>query len=284
MTLSQYIRENTNDGHNIARVLIDVMEGRLDGARISHRLTAARLLTIYGHKDAADFIADNTPDVPDDEWGERVRVTIDPAISSYIKQRTDGGREICLFLIEVVQGRVEGIHVGHRVWAAKELLNRAYGKSQSRPLPKPPGSKTPGRSTNGTRRKRPQTPEAAAFEARVAERLAASRAAQHSATEAAQSGPTHQPFASAHAPVRPEPVEGRSIPPTQSETAQSEASGNFDPKVYRAASRCIDPNFDPMLAASDDDYFTTYDGCEDISCPFHGDPDDPDFNPNDHHY
>ena len=135
------------------------------------------------------------------------------------------------------------------------------------------------RSTNGTRRKRPQTPEAAAFEARVAERVAASRAAQHSATEAAQSGPTHQPFASAHAPVRPEPVEGRSIPPTQSETAQSEASGNFDPKVYRAASRCIDPNFDPMLAASDDDYFTTYDGCEDISCPFHGDPDDPDFNP-----
>ena len=143
MTLSQYIRENTNDGHNIARVLIDVMEGRLDGARISHRLTAARLLTIYGHKDAADFIADNTPDVPDEEWGERVRVTIDPAISSYIKQRTDGGREICLFLIEVVQGKVEGIHVGHRVWAAKELLNRAYGKSQSRPLPKPPGSKTP---------------------------------------------------------------------------------------------------------------------------------------------
>ena len=29
MTLSQYIRDNTNDGHNIARVLIDVMEGRM---------------------------------------------------------------------------------------------------------------------------------------------------------------------------------------------------------------------------------------------------------------
>ena len=233
MTLSQYIRENTSDGTDIARVLIDVMEGRLGGAKISHRLTAARLLTIYGHKDADDFIADNTPDVPDEKWGQRVRVEIDPAISSYIKQRSDGGREICLFLIEVVQGKVEGIHVGHRVWAAKELLNRAYGKSQSPALPKSPGPKTPGRPTNGTRRKRPQTPEAAAFEARVAERVAASRPAPHDDTGASQYSDTGA--AQSESAHQPEP----------------EASGNFDPEVYRASSRCIDPNFDPMLAATD---------------------------------
>ena len=284
MTLSQYIRDNTNDGHVIARVLIDVMEGRLDGTKISHRLTAARLLTIYGHKDADDFIADNTPDVPDEQWGERVRVTIDPAIASYIKQRTDGGREICLFLIEVVQGKVEGIQVGHRVWAAKELLNRAYGKSHSRSLPKPPRSKTPRRSTNGASRKRTPTPEDATFEARVGKRAAVSSLAQHSDTEDTQSGLTHQPFASAHVPVRPEPVEGHSIPPTRSEPAQPEANENFDPNVYRAASRCTDPNFDPMLEATDEDYFFNYDGCDDISCPYHGDPEDPDFNPNAHHY
>ena len=47
MSLSQYIRDNTNDGHNIARLLIDVMEGRIDNTR----LTAARLLTIYGYGD-----------------------------------------------------------------------------------------------------------------------------------------------------------------------------------------------------------------------------------------
>ena len=46
-----------------------------------------------------------------------------------------------------------------------------------------------------------------------------------------------------------------------------------------------DPNFDPMLAASDEDYwFDNYDGCDNISCPFHGDPEDPDFDPNAHHY
>ena len=61
MSLSQFIRDNTDDGRNIARLLIDVMEGRLDGAKISHRLTAARLLTIYGYEDAPDFIADNIP-------------------------------------------------------------------------------------------------------------------------------------------------------------------------------------------------------------------------------
>ena len=44
-----------------------------------------------------------------------------------------------------------------------------------------------------------------------------------------------------------------------------EANPNFDPEVYRAASKCIDPNFDPMLEATDEDYFFNYDGCEDIS-------------------
>ena len=64
----------------------------------------------------------------DAEWGERMRLSIDPELSSLIKIRTDGGRAICLFLIDVMEGKVEGIHVGHRVAAAKELLNRAFGK------------------------------------------------------------------------------------------------------------------------------------------------------------
>ena len=254
MTLSQYIRDKTNDCHNVARVLIDVMEGRLDGTKISHRLTAARLLTIYGYEDADNFITDNTPDVYDKEWGERVLVEVDPAISSYIKQRSDGGREICQFLIDVVKGEIEGIHVGHRVWAARELLNRAYGKSPSRPLPKPKGSKTPRRSTNGTRRNRALTPEDATFEARVAD----SKQAQHTDTAVPEPEPAHQP--------------------------DPESAPNFDPEVYRAASKCIDSNFDPMRAASDDDYWLNYDGCDSISCPYHGDPEDPDFNPNAHHY
>ena len=160
-----------------------------------------------------------------------------------------------MFLIDVMEGRIEGIHVGHRVNAAKELLDRAFGKSRSRDLPKPPGPETTSRST---RRKHAMTPEAAAIESRVAERVVAGKPAPYSDTGTTQ----------------PEPAQ---------QTAP-EADGDFDPEVYRAASKCIDPNFDPMRAASDDDYFWSYDGCDDISCPYHGDPEDPDFNPNDHHY
>ena len=96
------------------------------------------------------------------------------------------------------------------------------------------------------------------IESRVAERVVAGKPAPYSDTGTTQ----------------PEPAQ---------QTAP-EADGDFDPEVYRAASKCIDPNFDPMRAASDDDYFWSYDGCDDISCPYHGDPEDPDFNPNDHHY
>ena len=245
MPLSQYIRDNTDDGRNIAGLLIDVMEGRLDGTKISHRLTAARLLTIYGYEDAPDFIADNTPGTSETESGEKLWPEIDPGLRALIKARTDDGRVICMFLIDVMEGRIEGIHVGHRVNAAKELLDRAFGRSRSSDLPKPPGSKTPRRRTRKT----------------------------------------HQRVAPAQTqPVPAAPTASAAVITEHEHLPEPEADGDFDADVYRAASRCTDPNFDPMLAASDDEYHTNYDGCENISCPYHGDPEDPDFDPNAHHY
>ena len=255
MTLSKYIRDNTNDGRNIARVLIDVMEGRIDDTKVSHRLSAARLLTIYGYGDVDDFPDDNSPDTSQTESGEKIWFEIDPGLRKLIKARTDDGRVVCMFLIDVMEGRVEGIHVGHRISAAKELLNRAFGKSLSRDLPKPPGSKTPRRSTRGKRRSHAMPPEAAAFEARLAERVA-SALAPASARPRIESGAgsepveghsipparaeaTHQPPES----VSPEPVEGHSIPstltatqsePTQpeAEPTQPEANPDFDPNHH----------------------------------------------------
>ena len=285
MTLPQYIRENTNDGHNIARVLIDVMEGRLDGARISHRLTAARLLTIYGHKDAADFIADNTPDVPDEEWAERVRVTIDPAISSYIKQRTDGGREICLFLIEVVQGKVEGIQVSDTAYGQRKssstarMVRAKAGPCQSPQDRRHPGARPAGRAGSVRRLprlppSRPGSPNAwpPAGPPRTTIRRLPSRSPHTS-----RSRRHMRPF------VLSLSKDARFHLPSQKRHNPKPAPTST-PKVYRAASKCIDPKFDPMLEASNEDYFLNYDGCENISCPYHGDPNDPDFNPNAHHY
>ncbi len=263
MSLPQFIRDNTNDGHDIAALLIDVMNGRIDGSGLTHRLTAARLLTIYGHEDADDFIVDNTSHSSDeDERGSGKWVIIDPDLTRLIRFKTDDGRAMCLFLIDVMEGKVEGIHVGHRVSAAKELLNRAFGKSRSGPLPKPPGSTAPKRSTHKT----------------------------------------HQRVAPAS--VRPEPVEGRSVPPTQTAVLdepeqQPEPEANrgvvidiyndprlsiLDSELYDFMSICEAPDFDPYQAAIDEDYFNSYTGCKDPECEVHSELLGIDFDPNDFHY
>ena len=248
MTIASFIKDNTDGGRNIVRFLIDVMNGDIEGCSLSHRLTAARLLTVYGQDDAPDFIVENTPDTSEAETGRKIWLTIDPGLRTLIKARTDDGRVICMFLIDVMEGRIEGIHVGHRVSAARELLNRAFGKSPGKSLPRASRPAAPRRAN----RKNQMSPKSARFQAAVDERPAA-------------------PAAVLDEP-EPEP--------------DPESDDDFEARVYRAASRCIDPKFDPMLAATDDDYFWNYDGCDDIRCPYHGDPEDPDFylDPNDHHY
>ena len=258
MTLSQYIRDNTSDGTEIARVLIDVMGGCLDGTKISHRLTAARLLNIYGHKDADDFIADNTPEVSDRDWGKRVLVEIDPGLSSLINQKTNGGREICQFLIDVVKGELEGIKVGHRVWAAKELLNRAYGKSQSRPLPKPPASDGHRRSTHKTHQRVPSTPTQDIAPAPAASAVALDEPDQQSDYE-----------------IDPRIDVARDI---------DYRLDIYDSPRYEFMCECQHPDFDPYVATIDEEYFKSFTACQDPECEVHGDPPKINFDPNDYHY
>ncbi len=258
MSLSQYIRDKTNDGTDIAAVLIDVLNGRFDGTKIGHRLTAARLLTIYGHEDADDFIADNTPDVSDKEWGRRVRVEIDPGLSSLIRHKTDSGREICLFLIDVVKGEVEGIRVGHRVWAAKELLNRAYGKYQSRPLPKPPGSTGSRRSSHKTHQRVPATPT--------------QPATTHAANTAVLDEPGQQSDCE---------IDSRVNVTREEIDYWSEV---YDSPGYEFMSECQHPDFDPYTATIDEEYFRSFTACQDSDCEVHGTPLEIHFDPNDYHY
>ena len=258
MSLSQFIRDRTNDGTDIATVLIDVLNGRFDGTKISHRLTAARLLTIYGHEDADDFIADNTHDVPDEKWGKRVLVEIDPRLSSLIKQKSNGGRDICLFLIDVVKGEVEGIKVGHRVWAAKELLNRAYGKSQGRPLPKPLGSTGSRRSTHKTHQRVPST----------------------STQDVA-------PATAANTAVLDEPEQQPDYVDSRINVTREEIdfwSEVYDSPGYEFMEECQHPDFDPYRATIDEEYFRSFTACQDSECEVHGSPLEFDFDPNDYHY
>ena len=263
MIIPTFIKDNTDDGRNIVRFLIDVMNDDLDGCSLTHRLAAARLLVIYQHADASDFIADNTTDTSATEAGKKIWATMDPGLRTLVKVRTDDGRVIFMFLIDVMEGRIEKAHVGHRVSAARELLNRAFGESPSRSLPRPQRPTAPRRSTQRARRKPAPTPEAAAFEARVAARVAAAKEAK--AVTATPAAPTA---------VMPETEE-------QPEPGTNDA---FDPDVYRAASKCTDPNFDPMLVATSDEYFWNDEGCNYPKCPYHGEPDEFEFDPEDFHY
>ena len=306
MTLSEYILEETNDGIDMARLLIDVMNGFIRGVTPGHRLAAARLLTIYGFQDARDFIDDNT--LPPSDEG-RHWVVSDPELARLIRTRTNDGQEMCDFLIDVMWGKVERTRVGHRVSAARELLNRAFGRNQGIPLPKPPRRTAPRGTIKRTDlqtesesvEEQPPLPQGWGEGEKVVrpEPVEGQSEPTHQPVPASvrpvenpprrelvegQSEPTHQPVS---APVRPELVEG------QSEPALPEGVTKEKLSLYRAASKCISPNFDPMieikdLEVTDEEYFRNYDSCDNISCPFHGDPEDPDYipnyDPNTHHY
>ena len=56
-TLADIVREKTDDGRRIIDFFLDVMEARVEGAELCHRIDAAKQLVKYGSKDAARFIA-----------------------------------------------------------------------------------------------------------------------------------------------------------------------------------------------------------------------------------
>ena len=63
MSIPQFITDSTDDGRDIIRFLIDVMNDDLDGARLNHRLAAARLLVIYQRADASFWSYDGCDDI-----------------------------------------------------------------------------------------------------------------------------------------------------------------------------------------------------------------------------
>ena len=281
MTLSEYILEETNDGIDMARVLIDVMNGFIRGVTPGHRLIAARLLTIYGFQDAHDFVDDNTlPPSPtkEDRW-----VINDTELARLIRARTNDGQEMCQFLIDVMWGKVERTRVGHRVSAARELLNRAFGKNQGLPLPNPSKQDRPQGNDKKDR------PPARTFQYPRFRRQALSPVeGSLSKTQVPLSLRGEGWGEGAPRSVHPEPSL-REPAQEREPAANPEGVSEADRSLYRAASRCIDPNFDPILEVTDRRLLhDTYDGCDNISCPYHGDPEDPDYipnyDPNTHHY
>ena len=139
MTLSQIIKLRTNNGRTVADFLVDVMQDRYDDFRICHRLQAARLLTIYGNEDAPNFIADNTTDPSSNTCKRKPRrpTKFDTELARVIREDTDDGRSIARFLVNVMEGELASFKPHHRMAAARELLDRGFGKSARKETPTP---------------------------------------------------------------------------------------------------------------------------------------------------
>ena len=131
MTLSQIIKLRTNSGGAIVDFLVDVMQDQYEDFRICHRLQAARLLTTYGNEDASNFIAKTTPDSSPrrDRPNSKRQTKFDTELARLIREDTGDGRSIARFLVHVMEGEIRSFRPHHRMAAARELLNRGFGKS-----------------------------------------------------------------------------------------------------------------------------------------------------------
>ncbi len=140
MTLPTTIRDRTNDGETVIGFLVALMQNELDGFKPCHRLDAAKLLTKYGcscaksavaeRSEAFDFILDNPPEPSRRRAGSGAssESEFDTALARVIKESTDDGRSVCRFLINVMDGELKAFKPHHRIAAARELLDRGFGK------------------------------------------------------------------------------------------------------------------------------------------------------------
>ena len=153
-TIADIVREKTDDGKRIIDFFLDVMEDRIDGAELCHRIDAAKQLVKYGSKAAAEFLAEykgvpcghsingrpNPADPCTAEDRSLVAVTLNAPptltrdfltvlsgideflMARLIRAQTADAGTIIDFLDDVMQDRNDGFKTHHRIAAAKELI------------------------------------------------------------------------------------------------------------------------------------------------------------------
>ena len=168
-TLADIVREKTDDGKRIIDFFLDVMEDRIDGAELCHRIDAAKQLEKHKSKAAAKFLAkykgvpcghsiDGRPNPADPCTAEErslVAVTLNapPTLTQefltvlsgideflmarLIRAQTAHGDTIIEFLDDVMQDRTDGFKTHHRIAAAKELIVHILRDEQPAPTPSP---------------------------------------------------------------------------------------------------------------------------------------------------
>ena len=166
-TLADIVREKTDDGRLIIDFFLDVMEARVEGAELCHRIDAARQLVKYGSKDAARFIARyrgvpcghstrgrpnpadpcsgavgspaaeplNAPAPFTEDLLTVLSAVDEDLMARLVRAQTADGGTVIEFLDDVMQDRTEGFKCHHRIAAAKELIVHIVRDEQPEPVP-----------------------------------------------------------------------------------------------------------------------------------------------------
>ena len=284
MTLAQIIKLRTNSGRDVIDFLVNVMRDRYEDFRICHRMQAAKLLTTYGNEDAPDFIDDNPRDSSSSTRTRKPRrqTKFDEELARIIREDTRGGRSVAYFLIEVMEGGRKEFMPHHRMSAARELLDRGFGKSarnestkadplvHPEPVEGPRENGNPGAGESLTPHSSPLTP-----------------------------GEALTPHSSPLTPENNAPVSAASIAVLEEPGQQPEPETTpridvmdyadylldiYDSPLYEFMCECEHPDFDPYFATIDEEYYQSFTDCTDPECEVHGEPDELDFDPNDYHY
>ena len=153
-TLADIVREKTDDGRRIVDFFLDVMEGRIDGAELCHRMDAAKQLEKHKSRAAARFIARyrgvacghaiRGPRTPADPCSGAegspatepldasspfsqhilsVLSAVDNAqLAKLVREQTGDGSTVIQFLDDVMHGSLPGFRCHHKIAAAKELI------------------------------------------------------------------------------------------------------------------------------------------------------------------
>ena len=130
-SLADIVREMTDNGRLIVRVLIDIALGQGNEIKICHQLEATRQLAALGIKLPQVVVnAAAKPAKPRTKSAASTRTA--PAgktneLAEIVKLETDNGKDVVRFLVDVVCDRVADAKMCHRIAAAKELLRHCSG-------------------------------------------------------------------------------------------------------------------------------------------------------------
>ena len=121
------IMEETDNGRIIVKFLRQVMQGELPSFKECHRIEAARLLEKYSGQEVKAII--NNLDLPPATRRERRDARradryVQSELAQIVQEETDNGRTIVTFLVQAMDGELDGFKPCHRMSAAKELLKQ----------------------------------------------------------------------------------------------------------------------------------------------------------------